>query len=90
MHKYKEFEEVKIGDIGEDYFNEPVIIADKGTLEEMMKKYPWQPGDMDDWKESGCDENTQVVAVRQDPEATLEGYENILYSYGGDGVMVRK
>lgn len=79
----KPFSEVKIGDKGFDYFRDhPATITDKGTIEEMCKKYPSAPCNLSDFVEAGFSHDTDAVVVR--------GYDNepVIYTYAGTGITV--
>jgi hypothetical protein len=89
--RYKPFNEVMKGDVGENYHNERVVIVDTGYYDELKAAYK---GQFMDWGEEeltelGIDLETQnCVMVKEDPRASLEGYSMTMYVYGGEGILV--
>lgn len=83
LKESKEFVDVVEGDTGRDYSGESVVILDKGTASD----FEWAQG-YETLEEMANDEGESVDEAF--PECVLveiDG-EQILYSYGGDGVLV--
>ena len=78
---YKSFEDVVEGDSGHDYSGEPVVILDKGTASD----FEWAQGY--ETLEELADGEDVDTAFPECVLVELDG-EQILYSYGGDGVVV--
>lgn len=85
---YKNFEEVKPGDIGIDYGGQTDIIIDKGTWREMIEKYPNQFATETDLYENDISPDSPAVIVEEKDE-TLEGFTHRGYCYGHDGMIVK-
>lgn len=79
---YKSFEDVVEGDTGHDYNGESVVILDKGTASD----FEWAQG-YDVLEDLTSEDQDVDEAFPECVLVELDG-EQILYSYGGDGVVV--
>lgn len=84
----KDFKNVKIGDIAENYSNEILTVFDKGTAYDMFKKYgnKCHMG-LIDWLDGG-NINDEVIVEKHDP-TPLEGTIYTIYLYGDSSAFVK-
>ncbi len=87
----KNYEDVEVGDIGEDYGGNKVVILDKGPA----SKFNYADGfeefvDLGDYDPDDADFNDQIDA--EWPECVLVQFTDdeseVVYTYGSDGVIV--
>ena len=78
--KYKDFKDVKIGDLGIDYNGTSVTILKKGTAKE-LEKY-------DDF--GSFSEDIEHGFIEEDEDAVLVTFDhrNVVFIYGPEGVVV--
>lgn len=89
LKESKEFVDVVEGDIGKDYAGNKVIILDKGPASKFNGADGFEEFvDLSDYDPRDTDFNNQIDA--EWPECVLveQDGEQIVYSYGGDGVLV--
>jgi hypothetical protein len=79
----KDFKQVSIGDTATTYSGDDSTVVDKGSIEDMLKKYPiqhWSLNELEGWGLSAKDDC--VVVNKGD-------LKNIIYHYAYEGAYVK-
>lgn len=87
---YKDFKDVRIGDIATDYMGEQYPVVDMGPAGEMIKKYPSNPFNVEDFEDvDGVDEFDPAIVVEEKQPLGIEKFTHCVYVYGYEGAIVK-